>query len=160
MKIVGCGDWARADVVLDARYVGQNFELPISLGAAEPLPSAEALSKLFFAEHERAYGFHNPLDPVEVVNFRLVAVGRLKQPSARPVAAGRDPLSVPTDRRNVWFAADAAVDTPVYDRAKLAPGHVITGQAVIEQLDATTLLFPGDKATVDAHLNLNVELAS
>ena len=148
------------DVVLDGRFVGQNFELPISLGTADPLPDAEAICKLFFAEHERAYGFHNPSDSVEVVNFRLVAVGRLKQPSARPAALGTAAAPSPADRRMVWFDADVAIDTPVYNRANLAPGNVVAGPAVIEQLDATTLLFPGDQATVDAHLNLNMELAA
>jgi N-methylhydantoinase A len=50
------------------------------------------------------------------------------------------------------------MDTPVYDRATLLPGDTIAGPAVIEQLDSTTLLFPGDRATVDPHLNLMVEL--
>ena len=148
------------DVVLDARYVGQNFELPLSLGQASPLPDADTICKAFFAEHDRAYGFHNPLDPVEVVNFRLVAVGRLKQPSAGSVAAGTKALPAPQDRRFVWFDPNAAIDTPIYDRAGLAPGHVVLGPAIIEQLDATTVLFPGDDATVDAHLNLVVEFAA
>ena len=72
------------DVVLDARYVGQNFELAIGLGSAEPLPSPDEIKQRFFAEHERAYGFHNPADPIEIVNFRLIAVGKLRQPGARP----------------------------------------------------------------------------
>jgi N-methylhydantoinase A len=146
------------DVVLDARYIGQNFELPIALGEADPLPNAAAICKMFFAEHERAYGFHNPDDPVEVVNFRLVAVGRLKQPSIRLAAAGTGKPPEATEWREVWFEADSSVRSPVYDRRALASGDVIHGPAVIEQLDATILLFHGDKATVDAHLNLNVEL--
>lgn len=150
----------RYDIVLDARYVGQNFELPIALGHADPMPDAAAIRAAFFAEHERAYGFHNPADPVEVVNFRLVAVGRLSQPASRPAPAGPAQLPPPTERRPVWFEAGASVDTPVYDRARLAPGHVVAGPAVIEQLDATILLFPGDRGTVDAHLNLIVELAA
>ena len=147
------------DVVLDARYVGQNFELPVSLGRAETMPDAAAIRDAFFAEHERAYGFHNPGDPVEIVNFRLVAVGRLAQPEARPAPAGEARPPAPTERRPVWFDADAAVDTPVYDRARLAPGNVVAGPAVIEQLDATILLFPGDRGMVDPYLNLVVELA-
>ncbi|MFM8678370.1 MAG: hydantoinase/oxoprolinase family protein [Alphaproteobacteria bacterium] len=150
----------RYDIVLDARYVGQNFELPIALGHADPMPDAAAIRAAFFAEHERAYGFHNPADPVEVVNFRLVAVGRLAQPEARPAPAGKAGAPEPVDRRPVWFEAGAAVDTPVFDRARLAPGNVVAGPAVIEQLDATILLFPGDRGTVDAHLNLVVELAA
>ena len=149
----------RTDIVLDARYVGQNFELAIGLGKAEPLPPAAEIRQRFFAEHERAYGFHNPADPIEIVNFRLIAVGKLRQPAARPGEPRKSGKAEAASHRKVWFAADAAADTPVYDRAALMPGDVITGPAVIEQLDATTLLFPGDRATVDPHLNLMVELS-
>jgi N-methylhydantoinase A len=146
------------DLVLDARYVGQNFELAIGLGNADPLPAARAIAQRFFAEHERAYGFHNPVDPIEIVNFRLLAVGKLRQPAARPAEPRKSGKAEPASRRKVWFAADAALDTPVYNRATLLPGDTIAGPAVIEQLDSTTLLFPGDRATVDPHLNLMVEL--
>ncbi len=146
------------DLVLDARYVGQNFELAIALGEADPLPPANAIAQRFFAEHERAYGFHNPADRIEIVNFRLLAVGKLRQPAVRPAAPRKAGKAAPASHRKVWFTPDAALDTPVYDRATLLPGDTITGPAVIEQLDSTTLLFPGDRATVDPHLNLMVEL--
>ena len=148
------------DVVLDARYVGQNFELAIGLGNAEPLPSPDEIKQRFFAEHERAYGFHNPADPIEIVNFRLIAVGKLRQPGARPGEARKSGKAEPASHRKVWFAADAAQDTPVYDRATLMPGDTIAGPAVIEQLDSTTLLFPGDRAAVDPYLNLIVDIAA
>jgi len=147
------------DIVLDARYVGQNFELAIGLGSADPLPDASAIRQRFFAEHERAYGFHNPADPVEIVNFRLIAVGKLRQPAARPAEPRKSGRAEAASLRAVWFSADTAQDTPVYARATLMPGDTIAGPAVIEQMDATTLLFPGDRATVDPYLNLVVEIA-
>jgi N-methylhydantoinase A len=154
---------AKADqisaIVLDARFVGQNFELPVGLGDANPLPCPENIRRLFFAEHERAYGFHNPADPVEIVNFRLIAVGRLRQPAARPGERRKGPPPRPIDSRPIWFSPAQAEPTPVYDRAALRPGDAISGPAVIEQLDSTTLLFPGDRAVVDPYLNLLVELA-
>jgi N-methylhydantoinase A len=146
------------DIVLDARYVGQNFELALSLGHADPLPPADDIRRRFFAEHERAYGFHNPADPIEIVNFRLIAVGKLRHPAVRPGEPRKSGKAEAASRRQVWFAADAAQDTPVYDRAVLMPGDTIAGPAVIEQLDSTTLLFPGDRATVDSYLNLMVEI--
>jgi N-methylhydantoinase A len=150
----------RIEVVLDARYTGQNFELPVALGA-DPLCDAEDIRRRFLAEHERAYGFYNPDDPVEIVNFRLIAIGRLLQrPLTSCLASDGRRIPVPSNRRPVWFSADRPLDTPVYDRGTFAAAAVIIGPAVIEQLDATTLLFPGDQATVDAHLNLNVELAA
>jgi N-methylhydantoinase A len=148
------------EIALDARYVGQNFELAVGLGQADPLPPADAIRARFFAEHERAYGFHNPADPIEIVNFRLIAVGRLHQPAAPPGEARKSGAPAAASRRAVWFSAQAAQDTPVFDRATLAPGDTITGPAVIEQLDSTTLLFPGDRATVDPYLNLIVEILS
>lgn len=148
------------DVVLDARYVGQNFELAIGLGQADPLPRADGIRQRFLAEHERAYGFHNPADRIEIVNFRLIAVGKLRQPAARPAKPRKSGAPDVASRRKVWFVADQPEDTPVYDRAMLMPGDRITGPAVIEQLDSTTLLFPGDRAAVDPHLNLVVEISA
>jgi len=147
------------EVVLDARFIGQNFELAVPIGTGDPIPSTDEIRRRFLAEHERAYGFHNPDDPIEVVNFRLVATGRLKQPKTRPAPAGDSGAPERRETRAIWFTQADAVETPVYDRAALRAGHVIDGPAVIEQLDATSLVFPRDRATVDPYLNLIMELA-
>jgi N-methylhydantoinase A len=108
------------DVVLDARYVGQNFELAITLGSADPLPPADEIRRKFFAEHERAYGFHNPADRIEIVNFRLIAAGRLRQPATRPAEPRRNGSAREASRRKIWFAADSAQDTPIRSRIAVA----------------------------------------
>src|SRR5947209_5985593 len=118
------------DIVLDARYVGQNFELTIGLGNADPLPEADEIKERFFVEHERAYGFHNPADPIEIVNFRLIAVGRLRQPRARLGEPRKSGKAQAASGRKVWFAPDTAEDTPIYDRAILQPDDTIAGPAV------------------------------
>jgi N-methylhydantoinase A len=48
----------------------------------------------------------------------------------------------------------------VYDRARLRPGHVIAGPAVIEQMDTTTVLLPGDRCTVDDYRNLIIAIGA
>ncbi len=58
----------------------------------------------------------------------------------------------------VWARGQPEVATPIYDRAKLAPGHTFTGPAVIEQMDSTCLVGPGQRASVDEYLNLIIEL--
>jgi N-methylhydantoinase A len=148
------------EIVLDARYVGQNFELAIGLGAADPLPAASEIRARFLAEHERAYGFHNPSDPIEIVNFRLIAAGRLRQPATPPGDPRKAGNAAAASQRTIWFSAEAGQRASVYDRAALMPGDTIEGPAVIEQLDSTTLLFPGDRATVDPYLNLIVDIAA
>ncbi len=150
---------------LDMRYVGQNFELRVAVveeasAAGTPrLPDAARLGELFAAAHERSYGYSNPHDPIEIINFRLGARGRL---SAVPPPKG-PPVGVappaPRGRRPVHFVPGEPVETPVYDRADLPPELTLRGPAVVEQLDATVVVEPGDVAVVDAALNLLIEVA-
>jgi N-methylhydantoinase A len=55
----------------------------------------------------------------------------------------------------VYFdESDGFGDCPVYARVDLRPGDVLEGPAIIEQMDATTVVPPRFRATVDRHLNL------
>ena len=67
-------------------------------------------------------------------------------------------MPAPTGRRDVFFVADKAHSTPIYDRNALSPGNRIEGPAVIDQLDATTVLYPGDSLRVDEAFNLLIEV--
>ncbi len=149
----------------DMRYIGQNFELAVPVAAptmaADHLPAACALKDLFFAAHDRAYGYHNPDDPVEVVNIRLTARGHLQREPTTPAAPPSPAPPAPFESRVVYFTDfETPLDTPVYERTDLLPGHVIDGPAVVEQLDATTPLWPGDRATVDAVGSIVIEVGT
>ena len=153
------------ELVFDMRYVGQNFELPVPVADSDTMRDArfriapDVLSQSFFESHDRAYGYHNPQDPVEAVNLRLTAWGRLNHPKT-----GSDEIAdgnpAPTGTRPVYFNAEASDAAAVYHRADLLPGHRIVGPAVIEQLDSTALVYPGDTAIVDAALNFIIELST
>lgn len=145
----------RTTVLLEIRYVGQNFELAIPLLPDETshLPSVDTLRRRFFAEHDRQYGFHSEDGVIEVVNIRLTAEVPLpgsnsKAPADRTKSAGRHSGS-----RMVWFGQEE-VPALQYSRRSLVPGQKLTGPAVIDQADTTTLIFPGDTVLVDDHLNL------
>jgi N-methylhydantoinase A len=47
-----------------------------------------------------------------------------------------------------------AIETTLYDRDKLRPGHVVNGPAVITQKDATTVILPEHCGKVDNYLNI------
>ncbi|MEL0114483.1 MAG: hypothetical protein VW835_22365, partial [Rickettsiales bacterium] len=106
----------------------------------------------------QAYGYHNPHDAIEVVNIRLTAWGRLKRPETAGSATSDETPSA-MGARPVFFEADAPHEAQIYHRGDLRPGHRIAGPAVVEQLDTTTLVYPGDRARVDTALNLIIELA-
>jgi N-methylhydantoinase A len=53
----------------------------------------------------------------------------------------------------VWFEGSWH-DTPIYARERLAVGTRFDGPAVVEQLDSTTVVEPGDRVEVDALGNL------
>ena len=151
-------------VLADARYPRQNFELRIDLPSAG-LDEAALASVVadFHAQHEKAYGFAHPDSPVQLVNLRAVAHGHVSKPELPRLAtgAGRPGPDALLGMRQVDFGAEnGAVPTPVLDRANLRCGDVIDGPAVVDQLDATTLVPPNWTATVDEYGNLLIEVVS
>ncbi len=145
---------------VDLRYFGQNFELIMPL-TSERL-SATSLQRLaadFHRRHQAFYGYDMPAQPVEIVNLRLVVTAARKAlPAARPLKKIFKKQIV-TEKRRVWFAQTGFVQTPVYQRDQLPPGWRSTGPAIIEQMDATTVVPPKAGLHNDAlgylHLTLN-----
>ncbi|GAB2933947.1 hydantoinase/oxoprolinase family protein [Streptomyces mayteni] len=158
-------DAARRSVLVaaDARYPRQNFELRLALPAIEL--DAAALAELvadFHRQHEKSYGFAHPGSPVQLVNLRVTALGEVPRPALPRLqdGAAEPPAEAVTGHRQVDFgAADGPVPTTVYDRARLLAGNRLAGPAVIEQLDATTVLPPGSTAEVDPFGNLLIDLS-
>jgi N-methylhydantoinase A len=145
---------------VDMRYAGQNYELPIPLpdGAVTPA-SLAALAAGFAAAHKRLYGFVAEGETVQLVTFRVEAAGIVRkaefvaQPDAGPDASGAI-----IGAREVWLPeAGGFVACPVYDRDRLAAGNRFTGPAIVEQMDATTVVLPGMTAFVEPYLNLILE---
>jgi len=147
---------------LDMRYAGQGYELTVP-GVEVPVDAAQLgrLRERFDSLHERLHGHQAPAAPVEAVNYRLVAVVsvpkvelRTAEPSGEPVEAAR------AGARPVYFGElGRFVDCPVYDRTRLQPGHRLEGPAIVQQLDSTTVVYPGQSASVDRYLNLIVHIA-
>jgi len=132
---------------LELRYVGQSYELTV------PADDVAVAVAGFHAEHDRAYGFSAREEPVECVNLRLTAVGRIAKPQL-PRLEAKGPAE-PRSSRPVYFAERGGyLDCPVYDRYGLGAGAELPGPAVVEELDSTTIVHPGYRARVDDHGNL------
>jgi len=153
-------DASRTVRTVDMRYAGQNYELPIPLPEGPIGPATlEALAAGFDAAHRRMYGFVAEGEPVQLVTFRVEAAGLVpKAALPRHPQAGPDASGAIIARRDVWLPeAGGWTDCPVYSRDALRPGNRIPGPAVIEQMDATTIVLPGTVATVEPGANLILE---
>jgi N-methylhydantoinase A len=126
---------------VDVRYHGQGFEIPVVVDE----PDLTALAARFDAEHERLFSFLLTADH-ELVNARATVSG------PRPSVAGvtlppTEGPPEPVDTHPIHVGG-ASVDAAVYDRAALRAGDVVTGPAIVTEMDSTTLVLPGHAATV------------
>ena len=144
--------------MIDARYVGQNFEVqvPIAVLAAPDLAEFESS---FHQAHLREYGYNVPDRTIEIINCRVRAIGqvvRAEQPKIPEATA----VSAPGSRRSVCFgAADGWVESAIYDRDTLGAGVEIQGPVVIEEMSSTTVIAARQSARVDDFGNLIVRIA-
>ncbi len=147
---------------IEMRYAGQNYEIaiPVPDGPIGPASYA-ALADGFADAHRRLYGFVAAGEPVQLVTFRVEAIGAVRKAEFRPQPdAGPDAGRAVIGHRDVWLAEAASfVPCPVYDRDKLRAGNRVAGPAIVEQMDATTLVLPGMGARVEPYLNLILEAA-
>ncbi|WP_306226153.1 hydantoinase/oxoprolinase family protein [Bosea beijingensis] len=145
----------------DLRYHGQNYELAIDVPDGPITPATiAALAEGFAAAHKRLYGFVAEGEAVQLVTYRVEAVGLVPKAAFRPEPdAGPDASHAIIGSREVWFPeAGGFVACPIYDRDKLKSGNRFAGPAIVEQMDSTTVLLPGMTATVEPYLNLILEM--
>jgi N-methylhydantoinase A len=152
----------RVTRTVDMRYAGQNYELPITLPEGEVTQATlDALARGFAAAHQRMYGFAAEGEPVQLVTFRVEAAGVVPKAGFAPQPdAGPDAAPAAIGTREVWLPeAGGFTACTVYDREKLRAGNVIAGPAIVEQMDATTVVLPGMIARVEPYMNLILETA-
>ncbi len=139
---------------IDMMYRGQWRSLAVN--APRPIGAIADLVASFHAEHQREYNFRRDSAPVSFFRLNLKAVGIV--PKAE--FAVHEPTGVtpePVARRPVWFDGEAH-DTPVFQRGSLPCGFTFRGPAIVEQIDATTVVPPGAKAEVDKYLNIIISV--
>ncbi|MGH3355326.1 MAG: hydantoinase/oxoprolinase family protein, partial [Nocardioidaceae bacterium] len=154
-------DQVRFRYFLDMRYAGQGYENPVPLDGV-PLADAD-LSRYrsrFDDIHRLCHGHAAPGQPVEVVNYRVEAIGLVPHVDLARLDTASGPVQdAQTGTREVFVSlpAPGMRTVPVYDRDKLLAGHQFSGPAVVDQYDATTVVCPDQAVTVDEFGNLLVE---
>jgi len=149
---------------VDLRYRGQEYTLTVSVpGDRIDAPGLARLRADFDELHQAKYQHAAPGEAVEIVNLRLSAFGRLADGDGTMIRVmdegGAARTGLPSGHRLVHFD-DGAQQCPVYQRTALVPGQTIIGPAVIEELVSTTIVHPGDTATLHAAGPIIIEIGA
>lgn len=136
-------DDADVSYSVDVRYLGQAHEISVAWGPGEGLADVR---RRFDGVHRSRNGFDRPDDSIEIVAVRGVGL-------AAPALTIDDvshwqPTAERSDTRRDVVTESGAVSALVVDRAALRSGDVIEGPAVIEEVESTTYLAPGDITVV------------
>jgi 5-oxoprolinase (ATP-hydrolysing)/N-methylhydantoinase A len=138
----------------ELRYAGQFHDLevpvPLPLGPA----SGEELRHRFEEHYRTLYGVSLNGYPVLALNWRTLVVGE-----SPPMALGRDrrpPRGEGRRRRPIYLPGEGFTEVPVYRREALPTAAVIEGPAVIQEDEATTVLWRGDYLSVDPQGRLRI----
>jgi N-methylhydantoinase A len=144
---------------LDMHYVGQTHtvqvRLPAKLDGDAMRADEAAVRAAFEATYRTQFSRLLPGVPVRIVTLRTAAIGRRPHfdlKALAPMSGGEDARR---GTRRVWFDNEWR-KTAIFSRLDLAIGANISGPAILEQSDATTIVDPGLVAEVDAYGNLIV----
>lgn len=144
----------------EMRLLGQYHEIEVELPdeplGAEILP---ALINAFEQAYARRYGRMLEGLAIEALHWRMTATGPESSVIVNPSPLSAELAeSAVKAHRPVYYPAAGYVNTPVYDRTRLLPGMQLTGPAIVEERESTAVIWPGDRARVDAYGSLSVTI--
>ncbi|MDA1155028.1 MAG: hydantoinase/oxoprolinase family protein [Proteobacteria bacterium] len=144
----------RAEYSADMQFVGQTHLLRVPLPSA--MPAREEMQRLFEAAYHARFRVDLPNIKAHLVNLNVSVIGMRPEfdLSALIDPVFRKDWIEPIASRPVWFGG--WVETPVYWRDHLPLDLNLTGPAIIEQMDTTTIVEPGCVVTSDKDGNLIV----
>jgi N-methylhydantoinase A len=119
----------------------------------------DGVREAFYQAYGQIYGYVDRETPVQITDLRVQIVGVTPKPAVAPPGrrSGGAAADAHAHRQIVW--ATSRLTAAVFDRAVLESGTVVTGPAVIDQDDTTTVVPPGVRMRVDANGNLIGEAA-
>lgn len=146
---------------VDMRYAGQGYELTIPApGVAVSGADLRTLREAFDDTHERLFGHRAEKAPVDIVSYRLTGWAKVPQLAlSRNGESAKGGAPPPKRHRPVYFKeVGEPSECPVFDREDLRAGDEISGPAIIEQADSTTVIYPRQRASIDVYRNIVVEV--
>ncbi len=148
----------------DLRFMGQTFEIEVSLGDERlSVEAARELADNFPEVYEGTYGKGTAWEgsQVTLVNVNLTVTAARRVPPLEPVALnGGSAEDLEKERREVLLPGGERAEVPVYDGPRVTAGACFEGPAIIDESDTTLLVPPGWSCRRDEFLNYILERVS
>src|SRR5699024_10139330 len=143
---------------IEMRYVGQWRSLAVSID--RPLHSLTDALASFHKEHKRAFAFSDPEKGVEIYGLRIEAIGTVPKPQLPKEKPHGTLVEALKEYRDVYFEETGGfMSTPIYNRPDIPVSSIISGPAIVEQLDSTVVIPPEFTAKVDEYKNIIISLS-
>jgi len=143
----------------DLRYAGQAFQITVEFTEAELREKGVAvLTDQFDGEHEQLFTFKLG-DGHEILMIRAVVGASVTLKADISIPKGAGDVSPAMIHQSRFFYEGDWHEAGIYDRGRLGPDDVVTGPAIVSEMDSTTVVLPGHSATVDAVGNLLIQPA-
>lgn len=146
---------------VDMKYKGQVHEVRVTVPRTLDDGIPEKIVEAFESAYEQKYGPGTAYKAagIQALTWRVSGRGRTTKPAFTRLPLGSHcPSGTSTGTREVYFSETRGkVATRIYDREKLRPGNVVKGPAIIEALDTTIVVHPGQRASIDGYLNTILE---
>ena len=144
----------------EMRYRGQAHQVQVPFPAGPYGPeTSDALLQRFEQIYRSRYLRTPDGVPAEVLTWGVRASGPLPDLPLPKALDGKKDSGIQKGEREVyWPELGVTVATPVYDRYLFGGSASLTGPAIIEERESTTVVGPGAKVTVDRWRNLVIDL--
>ena len=142
------------------RYAGQGYEIRTDLpgGEIDEMFVASAI-EMFHVGYERLYRYRDAEAAIEAVDWYLVASLPAADDAGKTTFLETADTGRPSARRQAYFPESSGyIDVQVLDRTGLRIGQTITGPALIEETDSTTVVLPGDRAAISPRGHLVIDI--
>jgi N-methylhydantoinase A len=149
--------------LMEARYVGQEYTLGVPVGTGRlDEQTIDHVRARFHELHERTYGHSSADEPIELVNARVEATGRLPKATLPqlPVGTAEPPTGARLQDHELCVDVESGYQRcPVWDRTRLLSGNELKGPAVVADVGSTTVLPHAVTAVVHPQGHLVVDVS-
>ena len=143
----------------EMQYQGQSHILRITFDSGK-ITRGE-MQTVFEEAYFNRFSLHLPEINAVLVTLHTAVIGRRGEVALSalmdPDKRVPDIAAAETGRRNVWFPG-GWVKTPIFSRDAMPLGTVFSGPAILEQLDTTVVVEPGNEIEIDSSGNLLISV--